>query len=269
MAPGSGFYRIQLWGAQGGTGRTHWTLKYKGGAGAYTEGTIWLNKDEKIYVYVGCAGANSASASRYAGGAAGWNGGAKGGDDSNHDDKPEPGGGGGGATDIRLVPTSAKGVWNEFDSLKSRIMVAAGAGGGNFSGTGGSGGTINGIAGYGSQSIATQTSGYGFGYGMAGGAGTDGSGGAGGGYYGGYSYNGVGRGGGGGSSYISGGSGFIGITEDSTLGHITSSGVSEHYSGKVFTDTKAYTGNQSMPSTSSGYMTGNRGNGYAKITYMG
>ena len=268
VAPGSGNYLIQLWGAQGGTGRTHWTLKYKGGAGAYTEGVIWLNKDEKIYVYVGCAGANSASSSRYAGGAAGWNGGAKGGDDSNHDDKPEPGGGGGGATDIRLVPTSAKGVWNEFDSLKSRIMIAAGGGGGNFSGTGGSGGTINGIAGYGSQSIATQTSGYAFGYGMPGGAGTDGSGGAGGGYFGGYSYNGVGRGGGGGSSYISGGSGFIGISEESTQGNIISSGQSAHYSGKVFTETKAYTGNQSMPSTTSGYMTGNRANGYAKITLL-
>ena len=84
---------------------------------------------------------------------------------------------GGGATDIRL----ASGNWNDFNSLKSRIMVAAG-GGGNVSPV-----TLPGYGGgltsktadgaypestygipYGEVSGATQTSGYSFGIGQTG-----------------------------------------------------------------------------------------------------
>ena len=67
--------------------------------GAYTNGIINLTKGTILYVYVG--------------GSNGYNGG--GGQSS---DRP-----GGGATDIRLI----EGV--DFNSLKSRIMVAAGGGG--------------------------------------------------------------------------------------------------------------------------------------------
>lgn len=265
-APGTTYYKIQSWGARGGYGRTHWTLKYRGGYGAYTEGEIYLSKGQKLYIYVGCAGKNSATSSRYAGGAGGWNGGAKGGDDSNRDSNPEPGGGGGGATDIRLVPTSTKTVWNEFDSLKSRIMVAAGGGGGNYGGIGGEGGTITGTTGKGQKAIPTQTSGYAFGYGMPGGSCTDGSGGAGGGYFGGYTGTGCGHGGGGGSSYVSGCENCVGITEDSTVKEITPSDTSVHYSSFAFEKITMLSGTESMPNPNGGYMTGNNGNGYVIIT---
>ena len=265
-APGTTYYKIQSWGARGGYGRTNWSLKYRGGYGAYTEGEIYLKKDQKLYIYVGCAGANGGTPSRYLGGAGGWNGGAKGGDDSNKDSQPDAGGGGGGATDIRLKNTSSKTVWNEFDSLKSRIMVAAGGGGGNYSGSGGAGGTLAGTTGYGKKSIPTQTTGYAFGYGMPGGKCTDGSGGAGGGYFGAYSGSGCSNGGGGGSSYVSGCEDCVGISEESTSSDIISSGQSAHYSSYTFENITMLDGTESMPSPKSGYITGNNDNGYVIIT---
>ena len=265
-APATTYYKIQAWGARGGYGRTHWALKYRGGFGAYTEGEIHLKKGEKLYLYVGCAGANSAAAGKCVGGAGGWNGGAAGGNDSNCDSASEPGGGGGGSSDIRLVPTGTNTSWNEFESLKSRIMIAAGAGGGNFSGVGGAGGNINGTTGYGKKSIATQTSGYAFGYGMAGGSCTDGAGGAGGGYFGGYSGTGCGYGGGGGSSFVSGCTNCVGITETSLLTNIVSNEKNTHYSGYTFENITMLTGDESMPSPNGGYMTGNNDNGHIIIT---
>lgn len=265
-APGTTYYKIQSWGARGGYGRTHWTLKYRGGYGAYTEGEIYLSKGQKLYIYVGCAGKNSATSGRYNGGAGGWNGGAKGGNDSNRDSNPEPGGGGGGATDIRLVPTSSKTVWNEFESLKSRIMVTAGGGGGNYGGIGGAGGTITGVMGSGQKALPNQTSGYAFGYGMPGGSCTNGSGGAGGGYFGGYTGTGCGHGGGGGSSYVSGCEDCVAITEDSTEKEITPSDTSVHSSSLAFEKITMLSGTESMPNPNGGYMTGNNGNGYVIIT---
>ena len=265
-APGTTYYKIQSWGAKGGYGRTNWSLKYRGGYGAYTEGEIYLKKDQKLYIYVGCAGANGGTPSRYLGGAGGWNGGGKGGDDSNKDSQPDAGGGGGGSTDIRLKNTSSKTVWNEFESLKSRIMIAAGGGGGNYSGVGGDGGSITGTTGYGNKSIPSQTTGYAFGYGMPGGKCTDGSGGAGGGYFGGYSQTGCSYGGGGGSSYVSGCEDCIGIDEKSTDTEIIPSTSSTHYSGYSFENITMLSGSESMPSPNSGYMTGNNDNGYVIIT---
>lgn len=46
----SGWFKIELWGAQGGGGT--------GGRGAYTSGVIHLNAGEKIYFYVGKMGAS-------------------------------------------------------------------------------------------------------------------------------------------------------------------------------------------------------------------
>ena len=46
--PEDGYYKIECWGAQGGT------YQYAvGGKGAYTKGIIKLSKGEKLYVYVG------------------------------------------------------------------------------------------------------------------------------------------------------------------------------------------------------------------------
>ena len=266
IAPGTTYYKIQAWGASGGYGRTNSSLKNRGGYGAYTEGEVHLQKGDKIYIYVGCAGANGASVNKYTGGLGGFNGGAQGGNDSNHDSAPDSGGGGGGATDIRLVASSTTSAWKEFLSLKSRIMVAAGGGGGNYSRIGGAGGTLNGIAGHPSQTLATQTSGYAFGYGMTGGTCTDGSGGAGGGYYGGYSGTGCSHGGGGGSSFVSGCEDCVAITEDSLEDAVVAANSNVHYSNYVFDKITMLSGEESMPSPNGGYQTGNNGNGKVIIT---
>lgn len=57
----------------------------------------------------------------------GYNGGGYGVQRNNNNSYVHNSGSGGGATDVRLVG----GAWNNFDSLKSRIMVAAGGGGGS------------------------------------------------------------------------------------------------------------------------------------------
>ena len=189
--------------------------------------------------------------------------------------------GGGGATDIRLVNE----IWNSFLSLKSRIMVAGGGGGANFFTSskwcaigGNAGGLESYIAAKKNEDTAkinpsTQTSGYKFGIGRA-----DSTSGGGGGYYGGYSD--TWTGGAGGSSFISGHNGCDAIKEESTEDNIVHTGQSIHYSGLYFTDTVLIDGSgykwttkkgeyTGMPSYSDNSMiTGNTGNGYARITLI-
>lgn len=137
VAPADGTYRVELWGASGGNAGP-----YMGGKGAYTGGYITLKKNQVLYVYVGGQGTNSTGG--YNGGSAVATG------------QENYGASGGGATDIRLVG----GNWDSFDSLKSRIMVAAGGGGANYrnvtsetdqklygSGNGGAGGGLWGYEG--------------------------------------------------------------------------------------------------------------------------
>ena len=114
VAPASGYYKFQAWGAQGGSYTT------VGGKGAYTSGVIYLAAKENIYVYVGQS-VNQASTSYNGGGA--------------------PGGSynsmaGGGATDFRLT----SGNWNDSKSLASRIMVAGGGAGSDLYISGSNGG---------------------------------------------------------------------------------------------------------------------------------
>ena len=118
-----GYYEIELWGAQG---NNHPTRGFaEGGRGAYTKGTIYLKKGQKLYVYVGQHRTDSGSATS-------WNAGSTGGTSSeSYDISIVNGYGGGGATDVRLVPASTDTTWNESKSLASRIMVAAGGGGAN------------------------------------------------------------------------------------------------------------------------------------------
>ena len=252
-APGTAYYKIELWGAKGGYGRRDMSLVYNGGFGAYTSGEIYLEKGQSIYIFVGGAGQNGGSINRYLGGSGGYNGGGKGGDDSNHDFDPDAAGGGGGATDVRLNISSDESA-TDFDSLKSRIMVAGGGAGGTYCNRGGSGGSLN------------DVNGYQFGIGQSGFAFYSGSGGGAGGYYGGkttYSDCGYGYGG---TSYVSGCENCKSITEDSNVDNVILSDNNEHYSGYKFENIKMYNGNEKMPSTTSGYTTGNNGNGYARIT---
>ena len=176
---------------------------------------------------------------------------------------------GSGATDIRLQ----SGSWSDFNSLKTRIMVAAGAGA-CISGTASYAGTLSSKSfedtypgDYSNAAIgASQTSGYMFGIGQSG----DRAG-AGGGYYGGYAavITGSGRGlrGTGGSSFISGHTGCNAISSSSTSSNIIHTGQPNHYSGYVFTNTVMKAGNEVMPSPTGGTETGHSGNGYCKITW--
>ena len=281
-APVSGTYKIAAWGASGGDVTIN-DATYQGGLGGYTSGLISLEENQILYIYVG------GFPSSYAGG---YNGGAQGGtgDDGKYT-------GGGGATDIRIN----NGNWNNFDSLKSRIMVAAGGAGTGYYGgkiTGGSGG---GLIGYDGQlqsyddnyihSVAsggTQTSGGSgmfkshFGYSLKNTIQNYGTGG-GSGYYGG----GSGRAtddnvdsGAGGSSFISGHNGCDAIKKESAEDNIIHTGRSIHYSGLYFTNTVMIDGNGynwtsekgdyiGMPSHSdNSIIKGNHGNGYVRITML-
>lgn len=220
MIPTDGKYKIEIWGASGGDGSEqagfYSQASSHGGRGGYSAGEIELEAGITLYIQVGGKGVygtvnlpDSASG--------GYNGGGNGKVGSLY-----TGAGGGGSTDIRLIG----GSWNEFRSLKSRIMVAGGGGGAdsweyctsNCSlGDDGSGGSGGGITSEGAYIRGVLMSEYGVGQfendemlGIGQSA-TDGgdSGGAGGGYYGGRVTNHGSGGGAGGSSYISGHQGCI------------------------------------------------------------
>ena len=251
---------VECWGAQGGSSF--------GGNGAYTKGQVSFSSYKSIYIYVGkCGEGSKENFDQPQSGT--FNGG--GGFGKPHVDKNN--GTGGGASDIRLT----NGTWDNFNSLKTRIMVAAGAGacindesGNQRSHAGGlssssyenthSGSFPNSATG------ATQISGYKFGIGQDG----DRAG-AGGGYYGGYAGTNFGTASGirgaGGSSFISGHTGCNAISSSSTENNIIHTGQPNHYSGYVFTNTVMKAGNESMPSPTGGTETGHSGNGYCKITW--
>jgi hypothetical protein len=262
IAPLTGTYTFEAWGASGG-GSLDQTVGSHAGLGGYTKGNINLNAGEKIYVYVG--GSGFYTTTDHSGG--GYNGGGSAGSGCCGGN-----GGGGGATDFRLV----NGVWNNSQSLYSRIMVS-GAGGGNDNdlgtfggsddGSGGAGGGLNGENAksdgvYSPNTGGTQILGV-LGVGQSANVSTD-TGGAGGGYRGGIATNHCNGGGGGGSSFISGYTGCDAINSSGI-----NTGQPNHYSGKIFTNMQMIDGNSSMPNPDGGTETGHSGNGYARITYIG
>lgn len=268
VAPVTGTYKIEAWGANGSSSNEN-----IGGKGAYTSGLINLNNNEKLYVYVGSTGN-------------GDNGGYNGGGSITLNQSSLGGAPGGGATDIRLK----NGNWNSTDGLRSRIMVAAGGGGASSSTcgssvkNGGNGGNISSTSFSVNASCtdslwtlaygASQTSGgslesydtsgnklntyLGGKFGMAS-TPTEFEGdilsGGGGGYYGG-SNSGYGSPATGGSSFASGCEGCVAIKSDGT-----SSDTNTHYSGKVFSN--IVMGDSSVTSNPSG-----SNNGYARITLV-
>ena len=115
---GTNSYTMECWGAQG----TNYDATYQGGKGGYTKGTLSLNTTLAAHLYIYCGQQPAAQSVT-----GGWNGGGTGLDNGHTvaDEKLQIGYGGGGATDIRLTD----GDWNNFSSLQSRIMVAAGGAG--------------------------------------------------------------------------------------------------------------------------------------------
>lgn len=261
----AGTYKLEVWGAQGGT-----QSSTSGGRGGYSAGNITLTKPTKLYIYVGGQGAGANSATALTGG---FNGGGNG-----YGGASYYFGSGGGASDIRIGQ----------DSLYARVIVAGGGGGcgsqstsssrryaGGYGGgtTGGTGSQRNSSdsAGTGGSATAAGTSYNGSsadptnynaslaGFGVGGGrtSGTNRTAGGGGGWYGGgFSASG---GGGGGSGYV-----------------YTSSSASNYPSGCLLDssyyleDWILWAGNRQipLPNNSSGTQTGNGGNGYARITKL-
>lgn len=189
LKPGS--YFVGLWGANGGQGCQNGERIKPGGSGAFVSARLDLTKSVNLYLFVGSAGENS-SCKRMTSAAGGWNGGGRGGMDTDNGGSyvgvgDDGAGGGGGATDLRLQNGAS---WDDLESLKSRILVAAGGSGSQFYRNGAPGGDL---VGYYTNtedefvvSLTSQTNGYALG------RGADGddhiivpSSGAGGGYYGG------------------------------------------------------------------------------------
>lgn len=292
-ASASGCYRIELWGAMGGS----YSNAYKGGAGGYVSGVIHLNQNDALYVYLGGAGIGGGVHTPRAGG---YNGGGNATSDGDRNTRQASGAG---ASDVRLVG----GNWDNALSLSSRIIVAGGGGGGTGNAAvstsltyGGAGGGLIGINS--GTSREGKWSGYGTGGTQTKGGspndvttvqfGTFGKGsnstysGGGSGYYGGGSSMSAG----GGSSYISGHTGSVAITsaanqtpKSGCATSTTDNSCSIHYSGKIFLNTKMIDGTgyawtnvkgalELMPNPTSGTYasgTGHPGNGAAKITYLG
>lgn len=164
IAPITGYYKLEVWGAEGGSYQytkaglafSEYDLQMKGismckgGTGAYVTGKLKLDKEDRLYVYVGKAGiqdVDSAIATDPADATyplifhGGWNGGghvwmknnvtartSKVQDESVSGPRQLGGGGGGGATDIAI----STGEWNSETHLYSRIIVAGGGGGGCY-----------------------------------------------------------------------------------------------------------------------------------------
>ena len=310
VSPCDGIYTVETWGASGGISNSYPTNDVGQGKGAYTKGNINLISKTNIYIYVGKKGISTSY--NYLTREYDFNGGGYP-DVRPFDTYGDNLSSGGGATDIRII----NGKWNDFNSLKSRIMVAAGGAGGSYDGSepGAGGGLVgyNGIkatsdwwfkydAGYGANQTKPGQLSFdnyliigGFGYGGTSSGGGSGGGAGGSGWYGGS--GGFVQSGGGGSSFISGHNGCVAIKESSTENNIiqrsdinnenctdgtTDITCSYHYSNYIFTNTVMIDGAGYNWTTEKGdvvvgmpthdgtsNMTGNNGNGYAKITYLG
>ena len=241
-----GRYLFECWGAKGYSGSQNGI----GGNGAYTQGYINIKTDTTFYVYVGSSGSCGSKT---------FNGGG------------ESEGTGGGATDFRLI----NGSWDSFESLKSRIMVAAGGGGTDWNDEAGAGGILEGFSSkVGKGKGGNQTSGgdgfYPGEFGKGGGYSLNpNNGGGGGGYYGGGSssdeFN---YGGGGGSSFISGYKDCNAISERSTEEKIIHTNTPNHYSGHIFYPSLIIPGNEQIPNIQDSPLIKYTGEAFAKISFI-
>ena len=260
-----GTYKLECWGAQGGTS-TKDSLGV-GGLGGYAAGTLTLNTDTILYLLSGGQGSSTTQSNTQQGG--GFNGGGHGTTTSTS----YPCTGGGGASDIRIGQ----------NSLYARVIVAGGGGGGFYAtksnyAEGGRGGGTDGSQGHHLGSSTSYTSGVGgsqtspgtsyFGTSVASSTRTDGGGfgqganaltnasysiGGGGGWYGGGSAR---RAGGGGGS-----------------GYVYNSSSSANYPSGCLLNSDYYLSNTSLlgvgglwNSPDGATESGHSGNGYVRIT---
>ena len=241
-----GIYQIECYGAGN-------TQNSNSAGGGYTSGILEVKSPLHIYLYLGSTG-EFLTINGYI----------------SNDEVFNGGGGnlyyghsGSGATDIRLE----KGHWKNFTSLKSRIMVAGGAGGSEC-GNGGVGGGLNGGDGKTGNCVYFISTNPGKGASITGGG--DGTfpgrfgyatrpsiissrdttnyNCGGGGYYGGGSSKDMGAGGGGGSSFISGHPGCDASDIESSESDIKHTKKSIHYSNIVFRSTTILSGSEKFKS---------------------
>lgn len=263
----SGYYLLEVWGAQGGSYNNEYA---QGGMGGYSKGYIYLNAGDTLFVHTGGAGSYGTSLNSLTGG--GSNGGGNAG---------YRGGAGGGATDIRIGA----------DTLLNRVIVAGGGGGAavidsTYKANGGAGGGTYGIdgevysanhlayVGTGGMQIAGGNGGIGISTEYNGNVGVFGIGGnsanrnnvnsngAGGGGW----YGGGGAGNGDSANYAAGGGGGSGFI------YMASSQVPADYavsSNYYLSNANTYAGNTSFIAPNGDTETGHSENGYAKITYVG
>ena len=122
IAPISGTYKLETWGAQGG-----YDIKTaensSDGVGGYSNGEIELAKNLMLFLNIGGKGDNYTDNSLSYGG---YNGGGNGGITSETIEQAQGGSGGGGATHIAIVSGILKSLLNERD----KILIVSGGGGG-------------------------------------------------------------------------------------------------------------------------------------------
>ena len=130
-----GKYKLQCWGAQGGT--SYGSSSGTGSKGGYSEGVLTLTKTTTLYIFVGGQGSRGSSTSLVNGG---WNGGGASVGYSSYNSGDTNGYSypacGGGATDISTVTSSMNysgGRTNRSSaSLLARCIVAGGGAGGSY-----------------------------------------------------------------------------------------------------------------------------------------
>ena len=241
----TGLYKLETWGAQGGSINT----TSIGGYGAYANGFVYLTAGDILYINVGSSTTTTTG---------GYNGGGTGGIL-----------GGGGATHIALKT----GIISELENkLYSILIIASGGGGSGKSGSGGSGGGISGNTGLSGNCSdkggfgGTQTAGGSSRDGSWGGPGTFGQGGE--------FVKGT-TGGGGGSGYYGGGAGTSGDCYGGGGGgssYIGNSLLTDKVmycyncteSKETVTKTLTTTCNEETPTEDCA----KKGDGYAKISYL-
>ena len=289
IAPASGYYKLEVWGASGGNTILPNNSPYKGGYGGYSSGVVRLTSGSYIFINVGQKGLDCYSdpSNRTS-----YNGGSGGIDCAATPDgtgNVHAGAGGGGATHIALSRGTLASFDADLDGIADEdeigdILIVAGAGGGAYyhtlgiSGNGGSGGGAVACSGTSNNGITPPTGGTqstgGIGgasngkFGLGGPTGVSAGGGSG--FYGG------GSSGGGldayGISGAGGGSGYIGNSRLSN-GVMYCYGCAEN--STAGTRTVDSNGSNKDSNCPNGYSTNavsncaKSGDGHARVTYLG
>ena len=217
IAPVGGTYKLETWGAQGGNSIINGSIYKNNSYGGYSVGTIKLNKNDKLYIYVGGKGTDGVINVNDSLG--GYNGGGIGHWDKTDD---EASGGGGGATHIATI----NGLLSTLENNKENvIIVSGGSGGASWNYQSGNGGGFEGTNGLRTNLFSaggTQTTGYKFGQGG------DGS-------------NNMGSpGGGGGGGFYGGAGGYIENASDYSKDAIPGAGGSGYIGNSLLTNKSMY-----------------------------